>query len=250
MDASCHARGSATWSPEAERARLEEVAEWYDSRVGLNRDLVRHAAGLIVAGARGSRALELGCANGVMTQELAPRFERLDVVEAIGRYADYARRFVPRGGQVYQCLFEEFRPSIHYDVIVMAWILEHVADPQGLLARARNWLGSEGRIHIVVPNAESLHRQVGMAMGLIGRLTELNPADSAIGHRRVYSWDTLAADIAGADLKLATMEGILLKPLSNTLMETWPRDLRAAFFQLSSLVPRLCSEIYAVCELP
>ncbi len=241
---------STPWSAGVERARLDEVAQWYDSRKGLNREVIKQAARRVLARARGGRALELGCAMGVMTEELAGRFSELDIVEGSEVYAAKARTLVPPSGRVYPCLFEEFEPARRYDTIVMSWILEHIAAPRELLERARGWLAPQGEIHIAVPNAESLHRRVGLSMGLLHRLDQLNETDLAVGHRRVYTWDRLAEEIASAGLRLVRMDGILLKPLPSALMESWPPELRAAFFELSSLAPRLCSEIYAVCGHP
>jgi len=235
------------WSPEEERARLEEVSQWYDSRVGINRDLGRAAAARICRRAHGARALELGCASGVVTEKLVASFPHVDVVDSAARYAQRARCLLAGKGKAYHCLFEEFEPSGRYDAIIMTWILEHVADPHALLSRAAGWLAPQGEIHIVVPNAESLHRRVGLRMGLLSRLDQLNSSDLAIGHRRVYTWDSLTADVTGAGLTVISIDGILLKPLPSALMESWPPDLRAAFFELSDLTPRLCSEIHAVC---
>jgi len=242
-------------SPAEERARLDEVAQWFDSQRGLNRDLSKHALKRILATARGSRALELGCATGVMTAELARRFPHLDVVDGAERYARHARgilgdREAGSRQRVHHCLFEEFTPTASYDLIVMAYVLEHVADPRALMRQARKWLAPGGAIHVVVPNAESLHRQVGMSMGLLHRLDELCESDLAIGHRRVYTWERLAEEIAASGLHVTSMEGILLKPLPSALMEAWPQDLRDAFFELAPVAPRLCSEIHAICSDP
>jgi 2-polyprenyl-3-methyl-5-hydroxy-6-metoxy-1,4-benzoquinol methylase len=245
-----------TWSLEEERARLDEIAQWYDSRRGLNRELVRHAVKRILATTSGCRALELGCASGVMTEELARRFPHLDVVEGAERYARQARAILggherdSQRGRVHHCLFEEFDPVERYDLIVMAWILEHVADPGDLVRRAGEWLATGGEIHIVVPNAESLHRRVGLCMGLLDRLDELNQSDLAMSHRRVYTWERLEEDIGAAGLRLVSMDGVLLKPLPSALMDAYPQELRDAFFQLAPIAPRLCSEIYAVCSHP
>jgi hypothetical protein len=246
---------SHTLAPEVapfaeERARLDRISRTYDSSRGLNRELIKWGAAHIVVHGRGARALEFGCANGVMTEELASCFPQLDVVEGADAYARLARAIVGRRGTVHHCLFEEFEPRRAYDVIVMAWVLEHVADPNALLTRARPWLAEEGTVHIIVPNAESLHRRVGLQMGLLDRLDALNESDVAVGHRRVYTWDTLARDITSAGLRIAHMEGILIKPLPSLLMERWSAQRRAAFFQLAPLLPRLCSEIYAVCTHP
>jgi len=240
--------GERSSCPDVERARLDTVAQWYDSARGLNRELVKWAARRIVERASGTRALELGCASGMMTEELARRFGRLDVVEGAGQYASRARELLPPEGRVYHCLFEEFQPKERYDLIVAAWVLEHVADPRGLLRRAAGWLSPDGEIHVVVPNAESVHRRVGLRMGMLDRLDELNESDLAIGHRRVYTWQALTLDIETAGLRAASMEGILLKPLPSEMMEALPSELRTAFFELGPLAPRLCSEIYAVCE--
>jgi len=250
MSARRPATADKSFSLAEERRRLEAVAQWYDSGSGLGRQLVRSAAARILARAGGRRALELGCANGLMTRELVKRFSHLDVVEGAESYAEQARSLVPSEGEVYHCLFEEFEPSSRYDVIVMAWVLEHVADPRALLARAGGWLCPEGTMHIVVPNAGSLHRRAGLKMGMLDRLDELNESDLAIGHRRVYTWERLGDDIAAAGLHLVEMEGILLKPLPNAMVESWHQELRAAFFELAALAPRLCSEIYAVCRHP
>ena len=234
-------------SADGENSRLEEVAQWFDSRKGLNYELIKYAARKIMSCTKGPRALEMGCASGVMTEDFGRHFPRFDVVEAAGPYAEHARTLVPEGSRVYQCLFEEFEPEIQYDAIMMTWILEHVISPPEIMARAKEWLAPGGKIYIVVPHAESLHRHVGVAMGMLERVDQLNESDLAIGHRRVYTWEALATDIAAAGLKLVTMEGILLKPLASSQMEAWPAELRAAYFKLGALQPRLCSEIFAIC---
>jgi len=237
------------FSAEKERKRLEEVAQWFDNQHGINCEIAEHAAALIIKHAKGDRALELGCASGGMTRALLKRFAQLDVVEAASSYAEQARAIVRKKGQVYECLFEEFDCRENYDTIAATGILEHVDNPSALLSRVRAWLNPKGRIFIAVPNAESLHRRVGLQMGLLNRLDQLNDSDIAIGHRRVYTWDTLTADITAAGLQVVSMEGILLKPLPSAAMETLSPDLRAAFFGLASMAPRLCSEIFAICRI-
>ena len=213
MSVSPYSRAPEPWFARTERARLDAVAQWHDSRRGLNRELAKWMAARIIGRVGGTRCLEMGCANAVMTEELSVRFSTLDVVDGADIYVRQARAVLGGRGKAYQCLFEEFDPTDCYDAVVMAWVLEHVAEPRAILARARGWLSPHGTIHLVVPNAESLHRRVGLRMGLLHDLTELNESDRAIGHRRVSTWDHLAEDIAAAGLRLVTMEGVLLKPL-------------------------------------
>jgi 2-polyprenyl-3-methyl-5-hydroxy-6-metoxy-1,4-benzoquinol methylase len=234
--------------PLVERERLERAAAWYDSRRGLNYDLVRSAAEMICERATGPRLLELGCAQGVMTRALAARFPEVVVVEGAHAHAETARAILGDPARVHHCLFEEFEPDRWFDDIVMAGVLEHVADPVGLLCRAARWLEAGGSLHIVVPNAESLHRRIGVALGMLRRLDELNEGDRAMGHRRVYTWDLLKAHIEEGGLQIVAREGNFLKPLSNAQMERWPQALREAFRAVGRDLPQLCAEIYTQCR--
>jgi len=232
-----------------ERQRLAKAAAFYDSRRGLSYRLVKHAAEIILAQAAGPRLLEMGCASGVMTEIFAARFPQATVVEGVPAYAEAARSIVGDSGKAFCCLFEEFEPAETYNDIVMAGVLEHVADPVDLLRKASGWLERDGRLHIVVPNALSLHRRVGVALGLLSRPEELHPADLAMGHRRVYTWDLLKAHILESGLMISAKEGNFLKPLSNQQMADWSDDLLEAFQALGHELFDLCAEIYVQCRL-
>ena len=51
-------------------------------------------------------------------------------------------------------------------------------------------------MHIVVPNGLSLHRLVGVEMGLQPDPLAITEGDTAQGHVRNYTLDTLLADVA------------------------------------------------------
>jgi hypothetical protein len=122
--------------------------------------------------------------------------------------------------------------------------LEHVDDPVSIMRRARSWLTDEGRLHIVVPNADSLHRYVGVELGILEGRTSLSDSDRRIGHRRVYSLDSLFADIRLADLRVLHWEGIFLKVLSNAQMLGWDWELIHALHRVGRYLPDRCAEIY------
>lgn len=77
----------------------------------------------------------------------------------------------------------------------MAHILEYVESPSLIINRAKTWLKDSGVILIDVPNANSIHRQAGVKMGLLKRVDDLNELDKKLGHRRIYTWETLQKDI-------------------------------------------------------
>src|SRR3712207_8661366 len=44
--------------------------------------------------------------------------------------------------------------------IVMVRVLEHLDDPVGILQKLERFLAPQGQLHLVVPNARSLHRRL------------------------------------------------------------------------------------------
>jgi hypothetical protein len=80
-----------------------------------------------------------------------------------------------------------------------------------------------GRILVVVPNADSVHRRLGAQMGLLGAVTDLNDGDRLLGHRRVYTRALLEAHIAEAGLRVERLFGVTFKPVSNAQLAAMPR---------------------------
>ncbi len=142
-----------------ERHRIERVARWYDSRSSFDYHLIKYGTKVMLKRASGPRALEMGCANGVMTEKLAKFFDEVVVVEGSEYYIEQVRRLVKGNVEFQLSLFEDFTPRGKFDSVIMASVLEHVADPVHLLRTVSAWLSAKGAIHIIVPNAESLHRR-------------------------------------------------------------------------------------------
>lgn len=100
-----------------------------------------------------------------------------------------------------------------------------------------------------VPNAHSLHRLIGVKMGLLADPTELNERDRSVGHRRVYTPDSFAQELKDARLRVIHLGGVFLKPLSNQqIQDTWDDALKEAFYELGMDFPRHAAELFAVCE--
>jgi trans-aconitate methyltransferase len=131
-----------------------------------------------------------------------------------------ARERVPTA-RFFRSMWEDFTPEHAYSDVIACNTLEHAGDPALLLRRVRDWLEPGGRLHVVVPNSESLHRLVGMAMGLLDSTTALSESDKRIGHYRVYSIDTLLADLQTAGFGPVHWQGLFLKVLSNRQMLGW-----------------------------
>lgn len=233
-----------TSRPEA--ARLDGIAadSWYSK--GLNTATVEYCAEVFARHWKGTRCLEMGPAEGVMTGFLAPAFPDLTLVEGAEVFCSSLRGRFPRALVVHS-LFEDFAPAAAFDTIVLGHVLEHVEDPVQILRRAASWLAPAGVLCAAVPNARSLHRQAAVLLGMLPSEHSLNPTDLHHGHRRLYDPERLRADFLAAGLSIRIFGGYWIKPLSNAQMEgTWPPETVRAFMQLGERYPDIAAEIYVV----
>jgi SAM-dependent methyltransferase len=191
--------------------------------------------------AAGSRMLELGYGDGIVTAALAKSGCELTVLEGSATLVDRARRAHPTVNCVHS-LFEDFRSDRAYDVILASHVLEHVDDPQAILRLISSWLSETGKIIIVVPNRNSLHRQLAVVMGLQPELDTLSKRDLMVGHQRVYSLQILENDIRSAGLMPVDSAGFFLKVLPNSMMLEYSREL---LWGLNAISPSLPKDLLA-----
>jgi trans-aconitate methyltransferase len=236
--------------PRAEVARLEAVAEVYDPS-NPAQEFDYHTKRLHVEVMRpfirGRHLLEMGCATGELTSLLIGSAARYDVVEGSSRNVEITRARVPQA-RYFCALWEDFAPADRYSDIVLNCALEHVEDPVETLARAKDWLDGDAVVHVVVPNADSIHRLVGVEMGILESRTSLSDSDRRIGHRRVYDLDHLLRDIRAAGLEPVHWQGIFLKVVSNQQMLGWDPALIHALHEVGQRFPKHCAELYAVAK--
>jgi SAM-dependent methyltransferase len=201
-----------------------------------------------VAGA--GRVLEMGYGMGLTARALRDRGFDVEVLEGSPLLAATARETHP-GLAVHEGMFETWTADEPYDAVLALHVAEHVDDPVAVLARIRAWVRPGGRIVVVVPNAESLHRRLAVHMGVQPHLDTLSPRDHLVGHQRVYTLDGLRADVAAAGFVPTGELGWFLKTLPNSMMLDYPAELLEALFTVSAeLEPRLLANIGIVADRP
>jgi 2-polyprenyl-3-methyl-5-hydroxy-6-metoxy-1,4-benzoquinol methylase len=232
--------------PAAERERLDRVAVNSTYAEGANGAMIAYLARVFDRHWRGRRCLELGPAEGLLTDRLSRRFEELVLVDGSTRFCTELRERFP-SAEVVCSLFEEYQPTRRFDAIVLGHVLEHVEDPTALLRRAHDWLEPGGRVYAAVPNARSVHRQAAVIMGLLEQEHALNETDRSLGHRRVYDPEALRAEFLRAGFTVDVFGGFWLKPLSIAQLDAqWTAEQLEAYMQVGERYPDIAAEIYVI----
>ena len=230
----------------SELHRLEKIAGDSLYAAGVNGDTIRYSFRIFERHLRGASILEMGPAEGVMTELLAGTGKSLTVVEGSLAFCDSIAARLPAVDVVHS-LFEDYAPSGRFDNIVLGHVLEHVEDAAAIVARAAQWLMPRGRILAAVPNSRSLHRQAAVLMQLLPGEDALNEMDIHHGHRRVFSPESFRRCFLDAGLTIDIFGGYWLKPVSNRQIEqTWTPAMLDAFMQLGERYPDIAGEIYVV----
>jgi len=192
----------------SEEIENDLIMNWYPKRV-------HKRAGHV------SRLLELGLGHGYTVPFFSKMCDQHVVVEGSSRVIDHFQSKNPwYSGSLEEEYFETYTPSAPFDLVVMGFVLEHVDDPEAILRRYRENLMPGGRIWIAVPNAKSLNRRLGLEMGMIDDIYDLNETDHILGHKRNFCRETLRDAVEASDGRITHEEGLYLKPLPLGVLKT------------------------------
>lgn len=232
---------------QSELARLENISNVSLYAAGVNSASIKYSFKVAQRHMVGNSILEMGPAEGVMTELLASTGKKLTLVEGSSLFCESLRHRFPQASTVHS-LFEQFRSRELFDNIILGHVLEHVEDPVDILSRAKQWLKpGAGRLFAAVPNARSLHRQAAVIMGILRQEDALNELDLHHGHRRVFNPETFRNAFSQAGLKIEIFGGYWLKPISNAQIEaSWTPEMVEAFMALGERYPDIAGQIYVV----
>lgn len=196
--------------------------------------------------------LEVGCGDLPLFVDL-PRVA-CDVVEPAPVFADAARRHAPGHGaaSVHCCGIESFGAARAggYDMVLVSGLLHEVDDPAAILAAVRPLCHADTVVHVNVPNARSLHRLLGVAMGAIADPYQLSDTQQRLQQRSVFDADSLAALVRQAGFEVVDGGSLFIKPFTHAqmqhLLDTGFLDQRMldGLCRLAGALPAHGSEIY------
>jgi 2-polyprenyl-3-methyl-5-hydroxy-6-metoxy-1,4-benzoquinol methylase len=193
--------------------------------------------------------LEIGLGDGSFLKLLAKDFDKVYALDGSSVIIDKLKKNIIEFKNIeYHCSYiEDFSIDKKFKNIVMGHILEHIEKPIDALRKTIDLLEDDGIIYISVPNANSIHRQVAVEMGLLESKESLNKSDITLGHYRVYTPKLFEDDIKASGIKVIAKGGIMLKPLSNTqITDSFTKEMIQGFISIGDKYPELCGDIYII----
>lgn len=237
------------------KKELEEMFVEFDASLDFDSVLAFFDVKEIAKRMRGDVVLEVGTSAGIVTKHLLKLSKKLDIVEGSKIGIKRTRELIGDGeGKITYIheLWEQFKPKTKYTDIVFFRGLEHVEDPVSLLKSMKSWLVKGGRIHIIVPNAHSLHRKIMVWKGELENDFAFRPKDFKLGHKRNYCSKSLVKDVIDAEFKLVVAKTFFVKAWPNSKMGKITMDHRhwlpQLCYNIGKLLPNLGTELLVVCE--
>jgi len=200
----------------------------------------------------GEKVVELGCGKGDATEKLALRCQNLIVVEAAEANITIVSNRLKEHSNVefYHSLWQDFEyAAADISDVVFFMGLEYINHETALfvLKKMRSLLKPHGRLHVVVPNARSLHRRIAYYMNLIEDVYELSDRDKLLGHVRVYDKEMLLNELEECGFHILHWEGIFLKPFPNDMMKPLDKSIILGLYEIGRELPDYCAHIYTLC---
>jgi 2-polyprenyl-3-methyl-5-hydroxy-6-metoxy-1,4-benzoquinol methylase len=215
------------------------ILNWYPRRI-------------LEKSARTARVLELGIGHGHSCNWFSQYFSSYTVIDASSEVINRYKTLYPSSrARIVQSYFEDFTCRGGFDLIIMGFVLEHVADAAAILNHYYSFINPGGRCFVAVPNAESLHRRLGKEAGYLDNLFRLGEGDLSLGHKRLYSVKTLSRQIEECGYNIKSKEGVFLKPFTTAQLQSLnlSADVLDAMCRVGIHYPELSAALLFEAEL-
>ena len=202
--------------------------------------------------------VELGCGADLQAQgysDAGGRWNDWLIVEPSQTFADQARASTLPNLRVVQGFFEDVADRVprQIDVLLCSGLLHEVPDSDRLVSAMCRQMTPETILHVNVPNAASMHRQLARTMGLIDDVKAISPRNASLQQPRVYDLRDLTAQLERHGLAITATGGHLVKPFTHKQMEplvgALGRDVMNGLYGLGKDMPELASEIFVEARL-
>jgi 2-polyprenyl-3-methyl-5-hydroxy-6-metoxy-1,4-benzoquinol methylase len=181
--------------------------------------------------------LDVGAAQGIIGRLLQDGDLEVDAVEPNSAWAEAARPFYRK---VFPCLIEQANlPDSHYRVIVCGDVLEHTADPVGVLRQLHRHATNNAVYIISLPNVAHLSARL---MLLFGRFPKMDRGILDRTHLHFFTRDTASEMLVQAGLSIIAISATPV-PLDTYFSRPWTRWIVTLAMKMQhaavALLPRL-----------
>ncbi len=233
----------------------------YTEDYGFEAEMVRYRRSLVLerlAHHKPRTVVELGCGLDLQAQgysDAGGHWSDWMIVEPSGFFAGQARKSTLPCLRVVQGFFEDVSDQVpaSLDFMLCSGLLHEVPDADRLISAMRQKMTSGTVLHINVPNAWSIHRQLAKAMGLIENVKTISARNSRLQQPRVYDMADLTEQLRRHGLRITASGGYLVKPFTHSQMEALTaelgRDVMNGLYELGKQMPELASEFFVEAQI-
>jgi len=202
--------------------------------------------------------IEIGCGSEMLYQHYLKQHSPIKqwiIIEPAKEFSAIARNAALPNSYVIQSFFENAEEQIintlHKaapDMIICSGLLHEVPNVEALLSQISAIMSRDTILHVNVPNANSMHRRLAMAMGLVKDTKQMSERNKSLLQHRVYDLKNLIEDLHQNRFEIETTGGYLLKPFTHRQMEEitsiTDNKILDGLFELGRIDPNWASEIY------
>ena len=125
--------------------------------------------------------------------------------------------------KVFNTTFEQWdfsKNKIKFDLIILPGVLHEVDNAIKILKLCESYLARKGKIYINVPNANSLHRKLAVAMGINKKVSDFTYRNKKLEQNYVFTNNDLYSLVnkASKNLKVVKIRSFFLKPFTHEQM--------------------------------
>ncbi len=158
---------------------------------------------------------------------------------------------------IYNQFFENCAETLNqkiYDFIILNGVLHEVRDGGLFLNLIEQIMSEQTTVYINVPNANSMHRLIGVASGFIKSVTDKTERNLALEQTEIYSPSSLRTLVCGSitDAVILQMGTFFLKPFTHAQMqecvkmEIIDEKVLDGLFSVSTEFPDFGAELYCL----
>jgi 2-polyprenyl-3-methyl-5-hydroxy-6-metoxy-1,4-benzoquinol methylase len=198
--------------------------------------------------------LEVGCGLDPIFMHFDD-FESLDIVEPSENFFRTAENAAKGRANIrlHAGTLETAASSLtdrSFDFVLVSSLLHEVENPKELLSVARSLCGDRTVVHIVVPNARSLHRLLAVEMGLIDSIFVHSDTQKTMQQHGTFDLETLADLLKSCNFSVIDSGTFFVKPFTHAQMAELSergfltQQMLDGLYGLTKYLPEFGSEIF------